>query len=171
MKRSALLTTVLMFMVLGHWIFTFYYYKRLPMKLMIPGNEEMTLIAREFFFAFPAMTTLLTLAVMLASRIKHIIPFWGKSELKNISPEIAAPVYDRSFQVLTMVAIFISMVAFYIQFNLALFSTQETQTLDLGAVLAVSPIILIYLGFNQFILKRMAESCRQHAELVNNQPG
>lgn len=164
MKRSKFLAGFLGLIVISQWIITFFFYKRLPIKLIIPSSPENILIDRPYFFAFAILSTVLAGLTFFLMRHKTSLPFFGKSRLEELPLEFSASVYDRAYQVLVMTMIFIIMVIIYVQVTLALFSSGMSREFDLGALFAVSPIIVLYLAFNFYMLNRMSRSAVEYWE-------
>lgn len=163
-KRSSLLSGFLVLVVLSHWIISFFFFKRLPLKFSIPLGGEPAMFDKPLFFLFPALTTLLALLVLLLSKKKEWIPFFGKKETRGLPAPFSLPVYDRAYQVVVMTTLFVIMLVVYFQMAVALHSTSVSTKFDISALYTVAPIILVYLGFNLYLLSRMARAARENFE-------
>ena len=164
MSRTRFLLGILILMVMISWVMTFFYHSRLPAK--IPAHFSFdgtfTLGERWTFFVAPVLNTILAVAAMLLYPVRRHFNFPGDKKLKELPKEFSEPVYQRAYQIVIMLVIFISIMMTFIQVNVAFIATGRTNAFNIMPFYGVITIIIVYLVFSLFSLSRMAKAAKDY---------
>lgn len=158
MNRTKLLAGLLIALVIASWIATAYFYLRLPSTIPTrfpPRSLERDFGSKTTLFVFPAMLTVVAAATLLAYRFRRRINFFGKRRLLALPEEAQLPVFERVYQVVLVIGIFIVLVVSYFEVSMALYALGVIWQFKTWPMLAALGVMALYIVFNLFLVSRM----------------
>lgn len=159
MNKTLIVLGLLVVVVMAQWILTFYFYGRLPSNIPLNfpvSGQYPQMGSKEYFFMFPAFSTLLMIIVCVFYFFRGAMNFPGKKLIAHLPLEAKAPVLDRAYQIVTMTVIFIIMLLAFFQFNIALYATGTVPQFNMAAFIGAVVVMIVYIIFNLVLLRNMS---------------
>jgi hypothetical protein len=158
MSRTYFLAGVLIIFVMLNWIITIYFADRLPQTLPLNffGDKPYAIKGpHNSFYFFPVVITAVALVFLLLMPVRGKIPFPGRRRLAAIPAPYREAITERFYQILLVVALFITLLLSYLQASMALYSTNAINEMRIWPVYAAGAVFLIYLVYNLLMLSRL----------------
>lgn len=159
MKRTLIVLGLLVVIVMAQWIITFYFFDRLPEKIPLnfPASDQSPQMGpKAHFFLFPGVSTLLMMVVFVFYFFRGMMSFPGKKLIAKLPLEFRVPVFDRAYQIVTMIVIFIIMLLAFLQLNLALYATGTAAQFNMFTFSGAIVVMIVYIVINLVMLKKMS---------------
>jgi len=173
MKRTVLLGGLLIACVTISWIASFYFFGRLPerMPLSFGAKPYASSGPKVFIFLFPVVISSVSLLILVFYRFRRRMVFPGKRRLPGLPEAYRELIYQRAYQIVIMVGVFIFLFLSYIQLSLALYSLHIINRLQTWPLIAAGTIFVLYIIFNLLMLKRMVRYAEYAAEEQEEEDG
>jgi hypothetical protein len=156
--RTLILFAVLTLALVLNWMGTLYIYATLPERLPMGfGSEnpyDRTGPKSDIFF-FPLLVSGTAILVTAFYPLRRTFYFPGKSRLEKIPEEVRWLIYDRVYQVVLVVGIFIVFFFSYIQVSIILYSIDAVGEMRAWPLLPALLIMALYVAFNLFWINKM----------------
>lgn len=143
-----LLLILLIAGVAGQWVLSIYFFAELPEILtLFPSSQGQMAeaITKPQFFFFPALSTLITLGVisLIYMRLNY-----RNSSMRNIPPEMAAPLIKKKCYMDLVITVLIFMVSASLQMVIVLYASGR------GQITSFIPLAFFLIALFVFILIR-----------------
>lgn len=165
MSRTIYLTVILLFAVALNWIGTVFIYDRLPAKLPFGFGSERPydrVGTKTDIFYFPGFLSFIAVLILASFPLRRAFYFPGKKRLRSLPEEAKAHIYDRIYQVVLVIGIFIVLIFSYIQTSIILYALDVILEMKTWPVLAALVMMVFYVGFNLFLTNKAIRFFETH---------
>jgi hypothetical protein len=166
MSRTYFLAGALVIVVMLSWVLTLYFADRLPPTLPLNFGDKPYAIKgpRDTFLLFPITVSAIALAVLLLMPFRKSVPFPGRRRLLTLPKDLRDLFLERIYQILLVIAVFVSLLITYLQASIALYSTNIISEMRIWPVYAAGAVFIAYLAYNLLLIIRSIGSIGKDRE-------
>lgn len=167
MSRTKLLAGLLITAILIDWVVTFFLYPRLPDRMPIHfdfGKPYPSYGPKVFFYLFPGVMSFFVILMFVLYPFRGAINFFGKRRLLRLPEAEQFPVFERAYQMVLMIGVFLVAILAYLQISVVQITFGTRSELMLWPLYVLFGAVVVYVIYDSIFIRQMIAAAESRAE-------